>query len=235
MVPQRAGDEVALARDDLADVAALDALDGLEVGGVVAFLRSGDDGQLLLRGDLGGRDDRPHAHRVDGHGLLAEDVLAGLDGLLHVQRAEPRRLAQQDEVHAARQELLAGVKAAEAAVVGDLDLLAQGLEALAERIDAVLEEVGQCPHDDARRRLDAARQVGHAAPAAAHQADLDRVGTGGVGAGGRSGSQRRGAGEDVLRILHGKPFHRVMRGRPLTLPRRADVRLCISRGRDGRG
>ena len=63
---------------------------GLEIALLVAALRAGDDGQPLLRGQLGGGDDRADADRVDGHRLLHEDVLAGLDRGLQVDRAGSR-------------------------------------------------------------------------------------------------------------------------------------------------
>ncbi len=55
------------------------------------------------------------AGRVDGHRLLGEDVLAGLDGRAQVDRPEMRRGAEQDHVDPAAQELAVGVEPDEAA------------------------------------------------------------------------------------------------------------------------
>ena len=82
---------VALAADELADRAVVDALHELEVPRLMAALRARDDGQALLRGQLGRGDDRADADRIDGDRLLHEDVLAGLDGGLEVDRPEAGR------------------------------------------------------------------------------------------------------------------------------------------------
>ena len=68
----------------------------LEVAGLVAALRAGDDGQALLLGELRGGDDRADADRVDGHRLLHEDVLSRLDDRLEVERPETGRRGQDD-------------------------------------------------------------------------------------------------------------------------------------------
>ena len=100
----------------------VDALHDLALGVLVAVAEAGDDGLVLLLGLAAGVDDRLHAGGVDGHGLLAEDVLAGLDGRLDVQRPEVRRRGQEHHVDVAVEDLLVGVEADEAVVGLHVDL-----------------------------------------------------------------------------------------------------------------
>ena len=91
----------------------------------MAALGPGDDGQVLGLGLLGGGQDGPDAGAVDGDGLLAEEVLAGGDGGLDVLRAEAGRGGQDHQIDARVDHLPVGVEADEAAIVGDLDLVAE--------------------------------------------------------------------------------------------------------------
>ena len=120
--PQVALVPVALRRDDLADLAVLDALHHLEVARLVTPLRAGDDGEVLLLREVGRGDDRPDADRVDRDRLLHEDVLAGVDGGLEVDGPEARRRRRDDQVDVGeRADLLVVVEAREAAVRRHLD------------------------------------------------------------------------------------------------------------------
>ena len=90
---------VGLQRDDLADRAVVDPLHRLAEAVVVAQAQAGDDRQvLLLRPASQVASTRADAGRIDGHRLLGEDVLAGLDRGLEVQRPEVRRRAEQHHV-----------------------------------------------------------------------------------------------------------------------------------------
>ena len=98
LVPEAAGVVGALQGDDVADGAVVDALHRLALGVLVAAAQAGDDRQVLLLGLAARVQDRADAGRVDGDRLLAEDVLAGLDGRLEVHgrkcggvAAAPRR------------------------------------------------------------------------------------------------------------------------------------------------
>ena len=111
----------------------------------MAALRAGDDRQVLLLRQLGGGDDRAHADRVDGDRLLHEHVLAGLDGGLEVDGAEPRRRGGDDEVHVGeRADLLVVVESREAAVGRHLHAVRELLREPRQRaLDAVGDEVAE--------------------------------------------------------------------------------------------
>ena len=80
VVPQlHVADPERLEVRQLADLAVADPLHELEVLRRVALLRADDDRQALLRRARRGLDERPHADRVDGAGLLDEQVLARVD------------------------------------------------------------------------------------------------------------------------------------------------------------
>ena len=124
-VPERAGEVVLLDGDDVADRAVLNPLDRFADAQVVAPAEAGDDGQVLLLGLFARLQHAAHARRIDGDRLLAEDVLAGVDRGLQVQRAEVGRRAEQHDVDVAFHDLLVAVEAGERRVVGDAELLAE--------------------------------------------------------------------------------------------------------------
>ena len=88
-------------------------------------LRAGDDRQALLLGLLVGGQHLADAGAVHADRLLGEEVLAGLDRRLDVLRPEARRRGQDDVVDGSRCTCLVGVQADEAAVLGDVDLVAE--------------------------------------------------------------------------------------------------------------
>src|SRR5207247_10640760 len=139
------------------------------------------DGQVVPGGEVGGRDDGADASRVDGHRLFHEDVLAGFERGPEVEGTERRWRGQQGEVHAAVDHLLVGVPADEAAVLGDLVLVAQAGEIPAAIVEAVAEEIAQSDDLDTGRGVHAVARGAGAAAAAADQADANRVCAGGVG------------------------------------------------------
>ncbi len=184
--PQAAHVPVALGRNDVADRAVVDALHGLDVDGLVAALRARDNGQLLLRGLLGGLDHHLVPGGTHADGFFHEDVLAGLDRRGQMNRPESRRRRQDDQVHIRQgQDLLVGIEADEAAVVGDTELFLEALEPVAE-------SVGQGDDLHAGRRLDAVLRRARPSSAAADDADADRVTAGREGQ--RSGRPRHHQG-----------------------------------------
>ena len=87
------------------------------VAELVAALRAGDDVQALLVRLLVGGQHLADAGRVHADRLFGEQVLAGRDRRLDVQRPEARRRGQHDVVDfGAVDDLLVGVEAVEAAV-----------------------------------------------------------------------------------------------------------------------
>src|SRR5262249_52493351 len=161
------------------------ALDDLAVWSGVAHLQPGDEREAFLLRFLGGGENRADAGAVHGAGLLGEDVLALLDGVLHVDGAEARRRGEEHDVHTAVDDLLVGVEADETFLrldvdlAGDFLLAAQGGEAL---LDAVGEGVA---HGDELDVLVGVERLGGGAgapAAAADQGDLESfVRAGGVG------------------------------------------------------
>src|SRR5262249_10587773 len=94
--PGRPGPEDALhpeaaPRDDVADLTGVNALDRLDVGGLVAALRAGDDGEVLGLGLVVGLEDFADAGAIGGDGLLGEDVDALGNGGFQVQWSEAGR------------------------------------------------------------------------------------------------------------------------------------------------
>ncbi len=76
----------------------MDAFHRLEVAGLVPALGAGDDAQVLLLGFFVGGQHLADAGAVDGDRLLGEDVFAGVDGGLDVDRPEAGRRRQDDVV-----------------------------------------------------------------------------------------------------------------------------------------
>ena len=104
----------------------LDGVGVLAIALLVPALGAGHDGQALLLGQFAGLDDLACAGRVHGHGLLHEDVLAGLDRRLEVHRPECGGVASDDHVHVLEgQELAVPVVSREHPVRRDLDDTAQ--------------------------------------------------------------------------------------------------------------
>ena len=107
-VPVHAG------RQDVADLPVVDPLHRLDVAGLVAPLGAGHDREALVLRLLGRVEHLADAGHVHADRLLGEDVLAGLDGRLEVDRAEARRGGQDDVVDLRQgQELLVRVEAVE--------------------------------------------------------------------------------------------------------------------------
>ncbi|MCK7518839.1 MAG: hypothetical protein MZV64_14475 [Ignavibacteriales bacterium] len=210
--PQVALVPVALAADDLADRPLVEAVHELEVALLVAALGPGHDAQAFLGRQFRAGDDRADADRVDGHGLLHEDVLARLDGGLEVEGPEARRRGRDDVVDVLDlEQLLVAVEAGEAGLRFDLD---RGRDLLHERLeralDAVLERVVEGHDLDARRGVNRVDRRARAAAAGPDDADANRV---------------RAGGEEPARARERRreSRHGGGRGRPDEIPARQSV------------
>ena len=130
-----------------------------------------------LSGDVVGHGDAvAHGRGVYGDGLLREDVLAGRDRRLDVRRPEAWRRGEDGVVDVGLQELLVGVQAHEAVIVGDLGGIAVLLDERGPRgVEAVLERVGHRDNADAGGRLEGVPRRAGAAASAAHEADSNLV------------------------------------------------------------
>jgi hypothetical protein len=184
---------------DLADVALVDVLHPLLLQPLVAVAEAGDDRQALLPGLLARLDHAAHAGGVGRHRLLAEDVLAGGDGVLQLHRAEAGRRREQDDVDAGVDDLLVGVQAEELVVRLDGDLLGQlgvVLKALERRLKAVAVHVAHGGELAVAVGTEGLGGGPGAAAAAADEADLEGVGPGGVD---EAGGEQHAAGEAGLK------------------------------------
>jgi hypothetical protein len=183
LVPGAAG------RDDLADLAVVEELHGLQVARLVTALGSRDHGELPGLGGLRRRDHLTHAGGVHRDGLLHEHMLARVDRRLEVDRPEAGRGGQDDQVDVfLGEQLVVAAKAGELALP-DLNPPREvlGVVELPKAVlDAVGEQIGQ--GDDAGARVGFQRVEGGAgaASAAADHADPHGIRP----AAGPSGSER---------------------------------------------
>ena len=84
-----------LAAHNVAEIAVVDPLHQLLVLRLPSLLRPDHDGQFLLVGEIGRRQQRPDAHGIDGPGLFHEDVLARVHGGPQRLRAKAGRRQEQ--------------------------------------------------------------------------------------------------------------------------------------------
>ena len=84
-------------------------------------LQADADGQRFFACLFGRGQHAAHAGRVDGHRLFHEDVFAGLDGRLEMDRAKTGRRGQDHQVGTGVDRLLIGVEADELPLLGDVD------------------------------------------------------------------------------------------------------------------
>ena len=216
---------VAAPGDDVADRSVVQALDGLDVRRLVAALGAGRDAQALLLGVLVGLQHLADAGAVDADGLFGEEVLAGGHGCLDVQRAEAGRRRQDDVVDVGIvDDLFVGVQADVTAIFGQIDAVAPLLHVVTlgevgqmtpAILEPVLEDVAERDDRHAPGGVEDVVGGAGAAAAAADQADLDRVGTGGMnvgcqcqGPGGRGGGLQEfatGGHGGILRLLEHYP------------------------------
>src|SRR5580704_10844393 len=100
-------------RQDVADRARFEAVDGFQILGLVVSLQADADFQILLFGVLIGGQYAADARAIHAERFLGEDVLARLNGGLEMNRSEPRRSRQNDQVDRTRQKLFVGIEAVE--------------------------------------------------------------------------------------------------------------------------
>ncbi len=92
---------------------------------LMSHLGAGCNDQALLLGKLPRGDDAPAAGRIDGDGLLDEDVLARLDRRFEVERAKQRSRCHQNDLHVGFEQLAIAVGPAKAFIGRDVELLAR--------------------------------------------------------------------------------------------------------------
>ena len=87
----------------------------------MTHLRAGRDDETLLLRLLAGGDDAAAAGRIDRRRFFHEDVLARLDGRLHVHGPEQRRCRNQHDLGVGRQKVEVGFGAGETALFGHFE------------------------------------------------------------------------------------------------------------------
>ena len=100
----------------------MNPFDDFLIAAMEAQTKTRNHGQILFLGfDTGGQH-RMDARGVNRHRLLGENVLAGINGRLQVDRAEVRRRAQQHDIHATGEQFLVSLETDKATFFGHLDL-----------------------------------------------------------------------------------------------------------------
>ena len=171
------GEVVDGARHGLADLALVDPLRELDVGGGVADLEADGQAQLLGLRHLAEGHHLLRSRHVHADRLLEVDVLAGGDGGLAVHRVEVGRRRDVDRVHVlAREERLVGLRALEE--VGGVDgglaeLRGDRVQLLLARVQVVREHVPDRREHGARVLEEGAHHVAAPSPAA-EEAEPDR-------------------------------------------------------------
>ena len=171
---------------DLTHGSVVDALQGLEIPGLMAALCADADGDPLALRLVVSREHGADAGAVHRHRLLGENVLACRHRRLQKRRAESRRRGQDDVVHVIeRQHLLVGVEADELAVRGHVYVGGKFglLEKVKAGVEAVLEDVAHGHQLDSGSSAENIFGGSCAALAAADQADSNHVAARGVSAG----------------------------------------------------
>ena len=176
-------------RDDLAKRAVVDLFHRGEVVVLVTTLGASDDAQLLLLGRLVGRQDPADARAVHPDRLFGEEVLARGDHRFDMNGAKTGRSGQQHEIDVRLDHLLVGVQADELAVA-DIHLVALLGQVGQAGVDPIGEGVAHRDQLNARGGTQAVVRRARAAPAAADEAHLEGVGSGGMDQ--RGQRQRRG-------------------------------------------
>ncbi len=196
---------VALARNNVANLPVVNPPDGLLILLAVPPLRAGDHGELLLLSEFRRLNHRANALGVHAGGLLHEYMLARLDGGLEMLGPPVRRRHQENHLDLGRQHPLVRVEAHEALVRRDLHGGGHVRPELGERLlEPVLEQVAQRHDFHARCAVDTTDEVPCALPAAANQADTNRVRTGRVHPPGDT-QRRHGGGRRFDEITTRKP------------------------------
>ena len=136
--------------------------------------------QILLLGYSGRLEDRTHARAVGGHGFLAKDLFARLDGRSQMLRPETRGGGQKNNIHVTIDHLLVSVQAYEACIVADFHAFPKFFavhEVLKTTLQAILKYVAHSCKDHIFTGCQGLRGSAGTAAAAAYQADTYLVGT----------------------------------------------------------
>ena len=183
VAPEPALVPVHLPRDHLTDRTVVDALDGLDVSGVVAALRAGDVREPLGLGDVGGGDGLERGHDVNGNRLFRKDVLPGLYRCSEMLCAERWGRGDDDEVAVGGHHAAKGVPSGEHRVVrhlvggGEGGVLGRAtLERASRTRHPVVKEVAERGDVDVRARSHRITDGADTAPAASNDANPNRRG-----------------------------------------------------------
>src|SRR5437773_7204608 len=98
MDPRRGAVPVAAHRNDIANRAIPQAIQGFDVAQLMMALEADADFQILLLRCFSRGEDASHAGRVGGHGLFHEDVLALFDRFLEMNRTKTGRGRQNYDI-----------------------------------------------------------------------------------------------------------------------------------------
>ena len=219
LIPDAGTIPIHLATDDVAGEPLADFRHGLAIPVVIAPLQADDHLEFLLVGHLRRLETEPGTEGIDADRLLHEDVLAGLDRRIEMERAKARRRGQNHQI-AMLEHLLVAVETLELPVLRTVDLLLHRLDRLEGTLDAVVEGIGHGCEFHVRPRHGERLLKGAGAPAAgADEADPNHLARRrlplGTGLGGHRASDdagslegiaagKRGSGRDRSRIhAHG--------------------------------
>ena len=177
-------------RYDPADLAVVNALDGLLNVRLEPAVQTRQHAESLLLGSFAGAGGHLDSGRVDGVRLLDEHVLAGLDSRCHLQRMELGRIG--DQHHVSRfDDLLVGVQTNETVVVVHRRLVGPLLlQRVAAALDPVGEHVGHRHQSHAGVGVHGLCRGTGAAASTAHQTNADQIVARRVGTASQAQSRR---------------------------------------------
>ena len=183
MHPRRLAVPVGAQRDDVADRAVVQALDGFDVAGLMMALEPDPDLEAFLFRLLGGGEHFADTGRIGGDGFFREDVFARFDRGLDLHRAEAGRRGEDDDI-GDFDGFFKSIEAEELALFRHVDAVGVlGFEIVERAGEAVFVDIGHSHEFD---RADLVRaecliRRAAAATAAADEGDFDFVIARGVG------------------------------------------------------
>src|SRR5580704_3526713 len=165
--------------NDVANFAVVNPLHRLEIHRLMMPLQADADLQILRFGDFVCSEDAADSWAVNGHGLLHEDVLAGVDRRLEMKRPESGRRGKNHQVDTAVEDFLVRVKAAELMRLIDGDASRLGPKGLLQTPETRLQTVVKNFADghEPRRRIgpQAIADRAATAPAGTDKSHTNRV------------------------------------------------------------
>lgn len=147
---------------------------------VIAIAKTRDDVQVFLGSQAAGFHHLAHAGRIDGNWLLAEDMLAGFDRVVEMDRAIVRARAKQHDIDAAVNHALIRVETMELTFLGKIEAV---LHLRIDRVrldrlfELVLEQIAAGDELGVGISLERVFDRAIAAPAEADETDAKCVGT----------------------------------------------------------